>query len=148
MSILESIVDQGAGVTNDQFSVPSLPEPPLLEFRRAEFNILRTALDDRRISPDLRVIEGVVPDMFKSWFERVNLIERLKETRAFFGFDRLMQNRNPLERMPEQAFEQLFKDAPVDRLKTWLPAIEVFGEGIYFELDERKIRKWQNARLS
>jgi hypothetical protein len=38
---------------------------------------------------------------------------------------------------------QLFRDPPNQPQERWLPAIEVFGEGIYFELGEDRIRQWQ-----
>jgi len=45
--------------------------------------------------------------------------------------------------MPDTAMAQLFRDRPVERQDQWLPAIEVFGEGIYLELREERIAEWQ-----
>jgi hypothetical protein len=71
------------------------------------------------------------------------LVERLRETRVFYGFGRLEPEMRPLDGMPETAMRQLFRyppNAPQDR---WLPAIEVFGEGIYVELREDRLQQWQ-----
>ena len=53
--------------------------------------------------------------------------------------------RTPLAGMPDSAMTQLFRDPPNQPQERWLPAIEVFGEGIYFELREDRIRQWQQG---
>jgi hypothetical protein len=78
-----------------------------------------------------------------AWFTKVNLVERLRETRVFYGFDRLDQNNNSLAQMPDIAMRQLFRDPPTTPPDRWLPAVEVFGEGIYIELDEHRLNEWQ-----
>jgi hypothetical protein len=40
---------------------------------------------------------------------------------------------------------QLFLAPPALQQDRWLPAIEVFGEGIYLELNEEKIANWQGS---
>jgi hypothetical protein len=124
---------------------PAAPELDLLAFRRAEFNVIRTEVNDPARIPNLRVIPSAPPADLAGWFSRVNLVERLRETRVFYGFDRLDQNRGPLAGMPDSAMTQLFRDPPTQPTEKWLPAIEVFGEGIYVELRENRIRQWQNA---
>jgi hypothetical protein len=39
---------------------------------------------------------------------------------------------------------QLFRNPPAARQERWLPAAEVFGEGIYLELKQRRLAEWQN----
>ncbi len=46
--------------------------------------------------------------------------------------------------MPDSAMTQLFRDPPNQPQERWLPAIEVFGEGIYLELREDRVRQWQD----
>jgi hypothetical protein len=123
--------------------LPSNPEPELLGFRRAEFNIIRHEVNDPERTPDLRVIQTDVPKDLSTWLARVNLVERLRETRVFYGFDRLQPSPSPLVGMPDTAMAQLFRDRPAERQDQWLPAIEVFGEGIYLELREERIVEWQ-----
>jgi hypothetical protein len=120
----------------------TLDESPLLAFRRDEFDVLREPVDDPVKVPDLRIIAASVPQSLISWISSVNLVERLKETRAFYGFDRLRPGVATLDNMPDSAMEQLFFTAP-DRANQWLPAIEAFGEGIYIELNETAIQQWQ-----
>ena len=124
---------------------PASPESDLLDFRRAEFNIMRNEVNDPEHVPDLRVVCAQVPDMLTPWIAKVNLVERLRETRAFYGFDRLNQNNSPLAGMPDEAMRQLFRVPPTQPQDRWLPAIEVFGEGLYLELQEDRIAEWQAA---
>lgn len=127
---------------------PASPESDLLAFRRAEFNIIRNEVNDSERIPNLRVIPTAVPRDIALWFTKVNLVERLRETRVFYGFDRLEQNTNPLSDMPEAAMRQLFRNPPAQPQDRWLPAVEVFGEGIYLELKEDRVSQWQNDQAA
>ena len=121
---------------------PSANESELLAFRRSEFNIIRVTVNNTEHIRDLRVIPSIVPPEMSQWISKVNLVERLRETRAFYGFDRLESNPALLDEMPTAAMNQLFRNPPVNRSDQWLPAIKVFGEGIYIELEEQMIGHW------
>jgi hypothetical protein len=127
---------------------PQDPESDLLQFRRAEFNIIRNEVNDPEHVPNLSVIPTDVAPELTPWFERINLVERLRETRVFHGFDRLQPSASPLLGMPDTAMKQLFRDGALAPPERWLPAVEIFGEGIYLELREDRLRRWQqqNAR--
>ena len=140
---LESILDPAAAALPAGATAPADPESALLAFRRAEFNIIRHEVDDPQNVPNLRVIPTMVPDELSAWFTRVNLVERLRETRVFYGFDRLEQNNIALLGMPDTAIRMLFRTPPDQPQDRWLPGVEVFGEGIYVELDETRIAAWQ-----
>jgi len=142
---LESLFKDGPELGGDHTN-PAAPESELLAFRRLEFNILRTGVNDPDRIPRLRVIPTEVPTALQPWISRVNLVERLCETRAFYGFDRLEPATQPLAAMPDSAMCQLFRRPPEDPMARWLPAIEVFGEGIYLEFDEEQIVNWQRTR--
>ena len=124
---------------------PAVPESELLAFRRAEFNVLKAEVNDPFRIPNLRVIPSQAPADLAGWFEKVNLVERLRETRVFYGFDRLQPNPGSLTDMPDSAMTQLFREPPNQPQERWLPAIEVFGEGIYLELREDRVRQWQDG---
>lgn len=125
-------------------AVPSELESGLTSFRRAEFNVIRNEIDDAANVPNLRVLKSLVPRSLDAYLDRISLVERLRETRVFYGFDRLEQGTTSLDDMPDSAMGQLFRKPPAlsDR---WLPAVEVFGEGIYLELQEEKIVSWRRA---
>lgn len=133
---------------NSTGAKPSAPESNMLAFRRSEFNVLREEINDVIRIPNLRVIQANVPAELAGWFSRVNLVERLRETRVFYGFDRLKPSTQPLSDMPQSAMLQLFLTPPTQEQDRWLPAVEVFGEGIYFELNEDRICQWQESNRS
>lgn len=140
---LESLFSSQSATLPPGAAVPADPESELLSFRRAEYNIIRNEIDDTENVPDLRVIQVAVADMLTTWIQGVNLVERLRETRAFYGFDRLDNTRNPLDEMPISAMHQLFRTPPTQPQDRWLPAVKVFGEGIYIELSEDRLATWQ-----
>lgn len=65
-----------------------------------------------------------------AYFEKVVLIEKLKETRVFSRFARISPN-NKVD-TSELSANQV----------TWLPATQIFGEGIFLEFKEDKIDLW------
>lgn len=140
---LENLLAGTSGVTHSG-QQPSEPESDLLAFRRAEYNIIREEVNDAQRSPNLRVIAEEVPRDLADWLCRVRLVERLRETRVFYGFDRLTPDIQPLTGMPDTAMRQLFLHPPSQPQDRWLPAIEVFGEGIYIELSEHRLSNWQD----
>lgn len=134
------------GTGSSSATSPSDPESSLVAFRRVEFNVLRGRVDQPDAVPHLRVIPSVVADMLKLWIAKVSLVERLRETRVLYGFDRLEQSRPQFQGMPDAAMVQLFRRPPTEALERWLPAVEVFGEGLYIELDESSITHWQGTQ--
>lgn len=62
--------------------------------------------------------------------EHVSLVKRLREVRAFKGFNRLKFD-------PGKIVYPSLNKKP-----TWLPAIEVFGEGIFISINHKKIDDW------
>ena len=61
----------------------------------------------------------------KGWIENLVQVERLREVKALSGFTRIHNNTNT--------------SAPLSKNTNWLPAINVFGEGVYFELSQSKL---------
>ena len=82
---LESLFGKAASVQAGS-TEPLSPESRLLRFRRAEFNIIRNPIDEPEGVPDLRVISATIPDELDNWIGKVNLVERLRETRVFLRF--------------------------------------------------------------
>ena len=146
--VLKSLFDAPTSAIPPGAQPPADPESELLAFRRAEFNIIRNQVNDPANVPNLRVILTTVPPALSPWFARVNLVERLKETRVFYGFDRIEQSNSSLAGMPDTAMQQLFRHPPAQPNDRWLPAVEVFGEGIYIELHEQRLVEWQNAQAA
>jgi len=138
---LERLLEPSNSSVSPDEPIIADPESELLTFRRAEYNIIRNKIEEQ----NLRVIPVPVSLELSPWFTRVNLVEKLREMRVFYGFSRLSANDNALTEMPEIAMNQLFRNPPSQPQERWLPAIEVFGEGIYIELDEKRIQEWQSS---
>ncbi len=79
------------------------------------------------------------PDDFLKDFEKVVLVEKLREVRALIGFTRIESPRDfdsPLDVPPERRMRLSRRDP------TWIPASETRGEGIFFQFSEKAIEKW------
>jgi len=79
------------------------------------------------------------PTDFTKYFEKIVLVEKLREVRALVGFTRIMSPRdfdNAADVPPEQR-AKISRKAP-----TWVPASETRGEGIFFHFSESLIQDW------
>lgn len=72
--------------------------------------------------------------LLECYFDSVVLIEKLKETRVFKGFSRI-------NAIPEGANIDLSGELSLQPV-TWLPAVQVYGEGIFLHFSDRKIDEW------
>lgn len=73
-------------------------------------------------------------EFVRSSFERISLLHKLRETRAFVGFSRIFpgDELTQEERWGLMALEK----------KKWLPATIVRGEGIFLKFREDNLRQW------
>lgn len=72
-------------------------------------------------------------------FDCVVLIEKLKETRVFTGFSRIIADSTDRESQMRQLSMR-----PIN----WLPAYEVYGEGIFIKFKDEKVEEWQKKNES
>jgi hypothetical protein len=74
---------------------------------------------------------------FAGYFTNVTLVHKLRETRTLTGFTRVFADTDldlaGLQRMLR------FRESQ----EKWLPAYVVFGEGVFFTLDEGRLREWE-----
>jgi hypothetical protein len=85
----------------------------------------------------LRTVEP--PIEFSHYFEKIVLIEKLREVRSLVGFTRMMSPRDfdsPADLPPENRARIARKNP------TWLPACETRGEGIFFQFSESLVQAW------
>lgn len=104
------------------------------QYRLAEYNVLikssgSDAQDFRSVNYPVTVYDPLIQKYFKS----ISLVPKLRETRAFVGFSRL----EPKE-LPISEKKKMLRTGN----ENWLPAIEVYGEGIFFEFDGAELQKW------
>jgi hypothetical protein len=85
------------------------------------------------------------PAGLKPYISKIVLVKRLREILALKGFRRISPEIPSRDNDvftgynfdTEKNCISLFKDEP-----TWLPAVELLGEGIFIRLDEKKLNKW------
>ncbi|MYH71688.1 MAG: DUF1998 domain-containing protein [Acidimicrobiia bacterium] len=125
-----------------------LGEEPPETTREAESEIL-TGDDEWRYPEYLHIRELPKDDFLtatdpnvhselQAHFGRVRRIDVLRETRALRGFSRV---RDGVLRLTEG--KALLRRSILSPDQDWLPAYVVKGEGIYFELEPRKLASWE-----
>ncbi|MGK0270602.1 MAG: hypothetical protein ACI88H_001249 [Cocleimonas sp.] len=141
---LESAINNILGGMKVGVNTPNTPvyESELMEYRRVEFDALSNEVNEEDIA-ELKVIQSDIPPCLSKFVTKINLVERLRETQVFLGFDRLTTDSGPREpkEMAERAVSQLFKYEINDRDK-WLPSVKTYGEGLYIEFDNTEIDEW------
>lgn len=89
--------------------------------------------------PDFQIAPVAPPAAYQQLLARVVLAEKLREVSACVGFTRITSPGDFADgaELPED------HRAPLSRRKpTWVPAVEVRGEGIFLEFDEHAIQDW------
>lgn len=105
------------------------------EYRLQEYRVLckssgSDAMDFHSIN---HPIEEYNPIIYK-YFESISLVPKLRETRAFIGFSRLEPDCKTISERK--------KELRIGFTEDWLPAIEVYGEGIFFEFNGARLKEW------
>lgn len=104
---------------------------------------------DRNEKADLfRTRSTEVPEELQGYIESIKIVSRLREVKVLRGFRRIFpaQETDP-EKIKEmglgsQEFSPLSKQ-PLN----WLPAIQMFGEGIFIRLNEEAVEKWEKENV-
>lgn len=104
------------------------------EYRLAEYKVLvkssgSDTLDFHSQNYPISVYNPVIHEYLRS----ISLVPKLRETRVFIGFSRL-ESYN----MSIQESKKMLRIGHGD----WLPAIEVYGEGIFFEFKVESLKTW------
>jgi len=107
------------------------------DYRRQEYDVFCRDQHDGYPRLNLLIKSKPISDydsIVENAFERISLLHRMRETRAFVGFSRLYPRDDlvPLERW------SLISQSP----GRWLPATVVHGEGIFFKFREDRINSW------
>ena len=86
----------------------------------------------------------IVPEDFTGLISQIKLVKKLREVMVLQGFRRIL----PAAETDLEEREKLGLSnndfSPISRQpKNWLPAIELFGEGIFIKFDEKAIEDWE-----
>ena len=74
-------------------------------------------------------------------FSNIGLLHKLRETRAFVGFSRLLPD-------DQKTIEEKKNFIKLGHSINWLPAVVVKGEGVFFEFNEQRLNNWlQNSEI-
>jgi len=111
------------------------------ELRKKEFETLIKEIDSRNLKVKKEWYFGNISNNdFRSYFQLINRVTKLKETIVLFGFSRLATDDAFYD--IEIGKKLLFKDWD-SKENNWLPAYKVYGEGIFFTLNINKIKEWE-----
>ena len=109
------------------------------DLRKEEYGALTSAHgspDLRPPAPYFEAREGSIDAAISALFDRIVLVDRLREVSVLRGFTRL-EGPDPLD-------PGTVKGAPIVAGKpSWLPAREVFGEGIFLSVRESLLKQWE-----
>lgn len=117
----------------------SLLEDEQTAFRRKEYEGLRKERNDISLKIKASKLENCSP-IISDNFSRIMLVVKLQETRVLTGFTRVF----PENSLTYAQRQQIMWKAPsLNPKDSWLPAYKVFGEGLFFEFNEEKMRNWE-----
>jgi hypothetical protein len=101
------------------------------DLRDEEYRLLSVTVGDH--DPEFQTRVEEVPAKFKAHLQRVVRLPRLREVRAVRGFTRI--------RPPEGVGRAI---APLSKSSLpWLPGIELRGEGIFIQLNDAALERWE-----
>ena len=88
--------------------------------------------------PKFQCRKGTVPHGFEDKIAKVRLLDRLRKVNALVGFTRIEARDDFAEDKSKVKLAPLCKGEP-----DWVPACEVFGEGIFLQFSEEAIAAWE-----
>lgn len=85
-----------------------------------------------------------VPDELQDYIDDIKIVSRLREVKVLKGFRRIdpSYESDPQKRIEKGIFEREYTPISRENLN-WLPAIQMFGEGIFIRFNEKSIKKWE-----
>ena len=107
--------------------------PAELKLRLEEYKYILKGRDSENsdLKALVKTFEGYDNQaILEKYFDSVVLIEKLKETKVFKGFSRI----NPMNKINK-------KDLSTQPVK-WLPAVEVYGEGVFLKFNDKIVDDW------
>jgi hypothetical protein len=108
-----------------------LPAELKLRFEEYQYILAGHESENSDFKAVIKTFKGYDQEhLLEEYFENVILIEKLKETRVFKGFSRINPNKN-----------SDIRDLSNEPVK-WLPAVEVYGEGIFLKFRDDIVDHW------
>lgn len=142
----EEISDCINSSRNPSNYTPPEADPEREEWKRlckatsGESKVLKIRETGWRNRSPAKPVEKVIAELV----EDVLLVERLREVRAFVSFSRV----DPTTSIDSNNIAPNGKRLANDNAFDWLPAIEVFGEGIFFKLSNQALVNWEKKNAA
>ncbi|MFB8051657.1 DrmB family protein [Streptomyces rubiginosohelvolus] len=141
-SFSEQEIDRGLATLHQAGSIAAAVEKPGADqdpapFRATEYRTLRGSIESEELV--VREPRGQYASGAAAAFARVRLVEKLRETRVLWGFNRVFAE-SPYDGASRKA---LLRRTPARPGSNWLPAYAVSGEGIFLELDTAMLGSWE-----
>jgi len=106
------------------------------EFRYSEYTALSEPSADDESEFVTRLQDLATYDQFlQNFLDRIVLVEKLAETRALTGFSRI-------DPPPYREFDMNDQNQLSLQRRNWLPAMRVYGEGLFFRFKKSAIDAW------
>lgn len=132
-----SVEEVLAAIKGDEKSSRTFKIPKDEDLRLAEWDVLVDDNIESRNTATFRARRakwnGIRTFGFEKYFDKVILLDKLREVRAFCGFERISPDGNVIE----------MNDVRGSR--SWLPATEVYGEGIFIKFSQAALCSWEAA---
>jgi hypothetical protein len=109
-----------------------------IDLRWPEWLAFRDPASSTNDKAELFLESGEVPEGFEGLITRVVLARKLLEVRALVGFTRIDAAGVGTDDSLRPEIAPIYRNRP-----DWLPAVEVRGEGIFIELDEGAVTRWE-----
>jgi len=109
-----------------------------LDLRWPEWLAFRDPASSGSDKAELFLEAGEVPKGFEKLIGRIVLARKLLEVRALLGFTRIDAAGAGTDDSLQPGVAAIYRNRP-----DWLPAVEVRGEGIFVELDEAAVARWE-----
>lgn len=111
------------------------------DIKTPEWQVFSNA-DTSLNSADFWLTPVAPPKGYESYFNKVVLVERLREVRALVGFTRIESPGDFIEtgEIPQDDWAPLSRQEP-----KWVPATEVRGEGLFIQFNEQAVAQWESA---
>ncbi|WP_075983679.1 DUF1998 domain-containing protein [Bacillus massilinigeriensis] len=118
-------------------------EKPGQWIKKKEFEKLSSIVNSKilKVEPEWTLDESKEKNYYTKYIQRISRVLRLKETTALYGFDR-KDYKKPSNNFSSY-YPSLYKNFENVKEK-WLPVNEVYGEGIFIQLNLNQIKDWES----
>ncbi len=107
------------------------------DLKTPEWEVFSVA-DKTNNNSDFQLESVAAPKNYERFFEKVVLIEKMREVRALIGFTRIESPYDYQEQEELLEWGRLSRNDP-----RWVPASEIRGEGIFIQFSEKALLKWE-----